>query len=55
MIERIGSEIDVHMLEFNKLHHHIMVFEKTSMMTVCSSPKCVDVRLSMKWEASSNW
>ena len=54
MTECIGSEIDVHMLEFNKLHNHMMVFEKMSMLTVCSSPKCVDVWLSMKWEAS-NW
>ena len=35
MTECICSEIDVYMLEINKLHIHMMVFETMNMMTVC--------------------
>ena len=54
MTDRIGIEIDVYMLEFNKLRNRMMVFETMNMMTVCSSRKFVDFWLNMKWKAS-NW
>ena len=46
----IGIEIDVYMLEVNKLNNHMMVFERMIMMTVYSSPTC---GYSIKYEIVS--
>ena len=54
MTECIGIKIDAYMLDFNKLHNHMMVFEKMNMMTVCSRPKLVDIWFDVKRKAL-NW
>ena len=54
MPDGIGGGLDVYSLESNKLHNHMMVFERMIMMTVCPNATCVDFLLNMKSEAS-NW
>ena len=48
MTQCIGSEIDVYVFEFKKLHNHMMVFEKMSKRILCFSPTRVDIWLHMK-------
>ena len=51
MIEYVGNERNVYILESNKLYDHV---KSVDMMNVHSSPTCEDMWLNTEYK-TSNW